>query len=188
MAPTKKSTSVKKASTAKKNARVATKTTKTTTKKTVVKKSAVRVEPVVAKIEKRGMVGPIQAVRNFWLGYFNFSGRSTRSEFWFGVLFIFLVNWLCSMFFGPLVGMIVNLVMVIPGLALALRRYRDAGLSAWLYFIPYIIFWGAPLVRGGVWQRMLMFNYISTDMYIYTVFVIAFVIMNFVVACLPSKK
>ena len=185
MAPAKKSP-VKKSIAAKKNTAKTVK--KTTAKKTVVKESVVRVEPVKPRVEKRGMVGPIQAIANFWTGYFNFSGRSTRSEFWFGVLFIFFVNWLCAIFFTPLVGMILNLIMVIPGLALALRRYRDAGLSAWLYFIPYVIFWGMPLFRGSVWQRMLMFNYISTDMYVYTVFVIAFIIMNFVVACLPSKK
>ena len=173
----------------KKNAARATKTVKkTTTKKTVVKKTAVKTEPAFTVVEKKHMVGPIQAVCNFWTGYFNFSGRSTRSEFWFGILFVLLLNWLCTGLFTPFVCMIVNLMMVIPGLALALRRYRDAGLSVWLYFIPYVLFWGAPLIRGAAWQRMLMFNYISTDMYVYTIFVLAFVVMNLIVACLPSKK
>ena len=76
---------------------------KTTQKKTGGRTTSVRrapARPTVAVKVRKPMVGPLRAIANFWTRYFDFMGRSTRSEFWFGLIFTFVVNWLFMYFIG----------------------------------------------------------------------------------------
>ncbi|MCR4917819.1 MAG: DUF805 domain-containing protein, partial [Alphaproteobacteria bacterium] len=180
-------------------------TSKPTVQKIIVK-PVTQVRPNVKSKEKIGIFG---AIANFWKGYFNFSGRSTRSEFWFGILFAFVFVWLsaliCTQFwFGGYVCQhlgicadfsdiywiqsIVVASLIIPLLSLGLRRYRDAGISSLVFFVPSIVVFGMPLIRTLKWQQNLMIDYVSPDMHIYGIFVLVFMITNIVVGCLPSKK
>ena len=88
--------------------------------------------------------------------YFTFSGRSSRKEYW---MFI-LINVVISIIIG-IVGSIVGdkysiisvlyiLVMIIPTLAVDVRRLHDTGKSAWwllINFVPFI---------GSIWFIVLM--------------------------------
>lgn len=162
-----------------------------TTKKTTKKKTTVRTKTVktVAVEKKAGMVGFSQAVCNFWTGYFDFFGRSTRSEFWFAFLFVILAELLVMMLTrSSILFHTVNIILFIPMIAVITRRFRDAGLSVWWYLVPCLIFYGVPVFRFSAWQRMAMFNYVSRDMALYSLFGVVFLLFCLVVMCLPSKK
>lgn len=94
----------------------------------------------------------LNAYKNFWKGYLNFSGRSTRPEFWW----VWLLNMVIffpvyySLFTGlefdnPIMNIalfsmyiILLLVEFVPLLALIVRRLRDVGIH-WAYiFIVFV--------------------------------------------------
>ena len=105
----------------------------------------------------------IEAYKKFWKGYVDFEGRSTRSDYWF----VYLVNVLISFayfllqaVFGGLAAatdsmdlFVISLIFLLiffaygiatglPGIALTVRRLRDAGYN-WPYiFVPFIPFVG----------------------------------------------
>ena len=101
------------------------KTKKTTTRRTTTRRVVRKTEPVTMRAD-RPMIDPIMAIKNFWTRYFDFMGRSTRSEFWFGVLFAIIVNMLFARFVGGIVSTVVSAVLFIPLMALTVRRFRDA--------------------------------------------------------------
>ena len=84
------------------------------------------------------------AIKLFFTNYVNFSGRSTRSEFWWAYLFNGLVSLVTLLI--PALGVLAGLGMMLPGLALSVRRLHDAGKS-WTYlFMGLIPFAGVVLL------------------------------------------
>lgn len=134
------------------------------------------------------MVGFGTAVTNFWTGYFDFMGRASRSEFWYGILFVFIVNWLFMVIFGGIVATIASAVLFIPTVSLSTRRFRDAGISIWLYIIPMLIIYVVPIFRGAIWYQMMSINAVTSGMLGYSLFFIVFMIFWIVVGCLPSRR
>lgn len=70
-----------------------------------------------------------------------FSGRARRSEYWYFVLFNFLISFGIGFFEGLFVGhtafsTIYTWLVFIPGLAVAVRRLHDVGKSGWYILIP----------------------------------------------------
>ena len=103
----------------------------------------------------------IQAYKNFFKGYADFTGRSTRSDFWWvwlmnNILFLPLYIFYFQMALkdsretDPILGvaiisiyMILGIVFFTPSLAVKVRRLRDAGLHwafIFLYFVPMGVF------------------------------------------------
>ncbi|MFS9152879.1 DUF805 domain-containing protein [Streptococcus infantis] len=99
----------------------------------------------------------IKAYKNFFKGYADFTGRSTRSDFWwvwlmnsilFLPLFIFWFQMALNDTGGtdPILGvaiisvyMILAIVLFTPSLAVKVRRLRDAGFHwafIFLHFVP----------------------------------------------------
>lgn len=81
--------------------------------------------------------------------YVTFSGRATRSEYWYVVLFGYLLALLIvllgMMVDSPelIIGLssVLSLILLLPGLAVCIRRLHDTGRSGWWYLlvlIPYI--------------------------------------------------
>lgn len=74
--------------------------------------------------------------------YCNFTGRATRSEFWWFVLFGAIVNSCLGLFTnaspetGMLTSGIVSLVLLLPHFAVTARRLHDANLSGWIQLAP----------------------------------------------------
>ncbi|WP_179336059.1 DUF805 domain-containing protein [Winogradskyella costae] len=92
--------------------------------------------------------------------YANFTGRARRQEYWMFVLFnlIFVIG--VAVVSGVLTALtdvaafaslyvIYVLGIIIPSLAVAVRRLHDVGKSGWFYFISLI-----PLI-GGIWLIIL---------------------------------
>jgi len=159
------------------------KTTRRTTTRRVVRNTA-----PATTTTRRPMIDPVMAVKRFFTGYFDFMGRSTRSEFWFGVLFAVIVNMLFTHFVGGIVATIVSALLFIPMMALTVRRFRDAGVSVWWYLIPMLLIYLIPLVRGAAWYRLLALEYVSSGMLMYSFFFLVFGIFVLVVGCIPSKR
>jgi uncharacterized membrane protein YhaH (DUF805 family) len=94
----------------------------------------------------------IDAIKSYFKNYTTFKGRARRSEFWFTVLFTFLVSAALSIIFpGPMEmvwGMEVeqssaaenlwSLATIIPSLAVTWRRLHDVGRSGKYFFFILI--------------------------------------------------
>ena len=80
--------------------------------------------------------------------YAQFSGRSRRMEYWMFTLFTLLVTVVATLADaafgfgveenGP-VGVITSLALLIPGIAVAVRRLHDIGRSGWWYLLIFAI-------------------------------------------------
>ena len=103
----------------------------------------------------------INAYKSFFKGYVDFAGRSTRSEYWW----VWLGNMILLIPFysaygnalansrdeGALIAlggtviiyMIIGLALFLPGLALTVRRLRDAGFHWALIFVGFVPFVGS---------------------------------------------
>lgn len=83
-----------------------------------------------------------QAISNVFKNFATFEGRARRSEYWYFMLFLWLVNFVVSVMYGAVdyytVSAILslwNLAMLIPSMAVCWRRLHDTGRSGvyWLF-------------------------------------------------------
>ena len=89
-----------------------------------------------------------EAVKAFFSKYTNFSGRSSRSEFWWAMLALFIANIVISLLtvvlgdaLGGILSLVFTLGIIIPYIAIAIRRWHDLDKSGWwtlTLFIPLI--------------------------------------------------
>jgi uncharacterized membrane protein YhaH (DUF805 family) len=90
----------------------------------------------------------ITAYKEFWRNYCNFSGFSTRSEFWFVVLVNMIISFVITTVIGAVsssVAMVLSVLYAIasfiPFLALTVRRLHDSGRTGkriFFIFIPVV--------------------------------------------------
>ncbi|MFI3170656.1 MAG: DUF805 domain-containing protein [Faecalibacterium sp.] len=76
-----------------------------------------------------------------WKNYANFTGRSTRSEYFLALLCNFIVSYLfvflATQFDLMPIASLYGFLVFLPSLALQIRRLRDAGKSwAWALLLP----------------------------------------------------
>ncbi len=83
------------------------------------------------------------AISKCFKHYADFSGRANRPEFWYFYLFGFLVGLLSLI---PIIGWIIALGMIIPNLAVGVRRLHDIGKSGWNYLFCLIPLVGTILL------------------------------------------
>ncbi|MDQ1752171.1 MAG: hypothetical protein QOE71_3227 [Pseudonocardiales bacterium] len=87
------------------------------------------------------------AIRSVFGQYATFSGRARRSEYWFWTLFIILTYIAAAIIDAvtktPIIGLIIILALIIPSLAVTVRRLHDTGHSGWLVLISLIPFIGS---------------------------------------------
>ncbi|HEX5017900.1 MAG TPA: DUF805 domain-containing protein [Actinomycetes bacterium] len=113
-----------------------------------------------------------EAIKRGFAGWSTWSGRATRSEYWWWVLFLFLVSLI------PYIGVfatmdwstnddgtlnggggsaiwwvllaIVGLALILPTIAVSVRRLHDTGRSGWWYWVQLI-----PCGIGLIWWIIL---------------------------------
>ena len=72
--------------------------------------------------------------------YATFKGRASRSEYWYFVLFNIIFSIVLGFVSGivdlPILYTIYSLVLLIPSIAVAVRRMHDVGKSGWFILIP----------------------------------------------------
>lgn len=125
------------------------------------------------KIEESGKVSFSQSVKDFWQGYFNFGGRSTRAGYWWSQLCIILVYIVLFIIFGidaskrsfydtpfsPLILFIIvifSLAIIIPSLSLQVRRLRDIGIKSKTILALYVLYYGFyGAYASGIYSSMM---------------------------------
>ena len=125
----------------------------------------------------------IDACKEFFAKYATFSGRTSRKTFWMTILGIFVItfvlSFVSSLIFGAtemptnveasealktyfgnpanIILMVWYLIMLIPSIAMSVRRLHDINKSGWFYLLPFIpfgsivlfIFYCLPSVNEG---------------------------------------
>lgn len=99
--------------------------------------------------------------------YFEFSGRSSRSEFWYFVLFLVILLIVAALLdravfgsdSGGILYFIVSLVHLVPGIAVSVRRLHDidrTGLWVLLFWLaPFVVsLIGMVLMGGSIFMMM----------------------------------
>ena len=108
----------------------------------------------------------IEAYKKFWKGYVDFKGRSTPSDYWFAYsahVLIFFASYLLLAVFERMdsetgssdlftIGVILLLIFFaygiaacLPGIAVTVRRLRDAGYN-WPYIFISLIPFVGPII------------------------------------------
>jgi uncharacterized membrane protein YhaH (DUF805 family) len=94
-----------------------------------------------------GQMSIADAVRSVLTQYATFSGRARRSEYWWFFLAYFIASVVASIIDGILgvmvLGVILGLGLLIPTLAVGVRRLHDIGKSGWWLLIGLIPLVGA---------------------------------------------
>lgn len=92
-------------------------------------------------------VGFGEAIKLFFVNYVNFEGRTTRSEYWWAILFSYLVGIAAGMLGAviPYFSMLVSLGMFLPGLSMNVRRLHDIG-KPWPYLLMGLIPLAGPII------------------------------------------
>ena len=98
----------------------------------------------------------LQAIRRYYAGYVQFSGRASRADFWLAALYLWLlqavVHFVSTALDVFVLGspdlslrdaavLLVGITHALPSLALLARRLHDAGFSrAWLFLglVPFV--------------------------------------------------
>lgn len=110
-------------------------------------------ESVNTEFEQPPQTGYVEAIKKGFKGYVVWNARSTRSEYWWWTLFVFIVsiaaNILDAVLFSPdtfglgPITIIITLALFLPGLSLLVRRLHDIDRTGWWYWIALIPIVGA---------------------------------------------
>lgn len=93
-------------------------------------------------------MGMVDAVVSCLNKYVQFSGRASRSEYWYFQLFAALCSILIGVLVGrggggDVIGAVVSLVLFLPQLAVGVRRLHDTDRSGWWLLIMLVPLIGA---------------------------------------------
>ena len=67
--------------------------------------------------------------------YATFNGRASRSEFWYFLLLNLIIAY-AFWFISPQLANLYTLAILVPGIAVGVRRMHDVGLNGWIILIP----------------------------------------------------
>jgi uncharacterized membrane protein YhaH (DUF805 family) len=115
--------------------------------------------PSPFKVQQRGESDIESMFFHWYIGplkkYTQFSGRATRKEYWMFFLFNFVISIIVNIIDvylgteGLLVGLYM-LAIILPGIAIAVRRLHDVGKSGLFFLISFI-----PIV-GVIWLIVML--------------------------------
>jgi uncharacterized membrane protein YhaH (DUF805 family) len=97
----------------------------------------------------------VEAIRSGFRNYATFSGRAPRSEFWYWTLFAAIAtaaaNMIDSVLFIGLVSPLVSLLLLLPGVAVSVRRLHDLDRSGWWLLLTLT---GIGIILLLIWDCM----------------------------------
>ena len=94
-------------------------------------------------------MSPTESVSTVLHKYATFDGRASRSEYWWWALFLIVLDVVLAVILAAIspkaliLLYLVILGLLLPSLAVTVRRLHDTGRSGWWYFIGFV-----PLVGG----------------------------------------
>lgn len=97
-----------------------------------------------------------QALSSVFSKYAVFTGRATRSEYWWFVLFQVLIGIVIGIISAfaqnsgavavSVLSAIVSLALILPNLAVLVRRLHDANYAGWFVFLVFVPFVGSIIL------------------------------------------
>lgn len=79
----------------------------------------------------------VEAITTCFNKYCDFNGRASRAEFWWWILFNFIVGFVCGLI-NQWLGNIASLALLLPNLGVCWRRLHDTGRAGGWWFINFI--------------------------------------------------
>jgi uncharacterized membrane protein YhaH (DUF805 family) len=84
-----------------------------------------------------------EAISAGFSNYVNFSGRASRSEFWFWILFGVIISIVANVidaFIGfPVISAVVALALLLPNISISVRRLHDIDRTGWWFLLTLTI-------------------------------------------------
>ncbi len=99
-----------------------------------------------------------QSVKTCFSKYCSFKGRASRSEYWWWIVFTFVVAIIFGIPSGiqslhessaselPVISYVVGALLLLPNLGVLIRRLHDTGRSGWWWLIGFIPFLGSIIL------------------------------------------
>lgn len=110
-------------------------------------------EMIEVEFQQPAQTGFVAAIKKGFKGYVVWNARSTRSEYWWWVLFTLIVGIVATIIDTVVFGsegmgagwlsIIATIALFLPGLSLVVRRLHDTDRSGWWIWISLI-----PIVGG----------------------------------------
>jgi uncharacterized membrane protein YhaH (DUF805 family) len=99
------------------------------------------------------VMGFVDAIKFGFNNYATFSGRASRSEYWYWTLFTIIASVVAEIIDSVLglglVGFIVSLALLLPSIAVAVRRLHDIDRTGWWLLIAFT---GVGIILLIVWD------------------------------------
>ena len=100
--------------------------------------------------------------------YADFKGRASREEFWFFVVFVVVANAVSGLVgvifgFGSLLPGLVGLLLLVPQLAVGVRRLHDIGKSGRELVVPCVMLAAVPLAFAfrGILPKIIALGFLG---------------------------
>ena len=78
----------------------------------------------------------IDALKDGFNRFADFSGVSSRSQYWYFILGTTIASVIAQLAFGDFGGNLVSIITLLPTIAVAVRRMHDVGKSGWFILVP----------------------------------------------------
>ena len=106
--------------------------------------------------------------------YADFKGRASRDEFWCFFAFLIIANAVSSLVglllgFGPALAGIVGLLLVVPQLAVAVRRLHDLGKGGRELVVPCVMLVAVPIAFAfrGILPKIVALGFLGITLLVF---------------------
>jgi uncharacterized membrane protein YhaH (DUF805 family) len=118
-----------------------------------MRRAALLGSPIGASSGETETMNFVDAIKSGFSNYVTFTGRAARSEFWFWTLFSVVANVLANIIGSaigfPLIATLVSLALLLPGIAVSVRRLHDLDRTGWWLLIALT---GVGIILLIVWD------------------------------------
>ena len=119
----------------------------------------------------------VEATKTCFIKYSDFSGRASRSEYWYFSLFMLLLS-ICSMIIDPIIAgvpfweyddltglasLIVTILTILPALGVSVRRLHDIDKSGWWILIAFTFIGFILLIHWAIKESNIGDNRFGSD-------------------------